>query len=445
LTNKKEHPQNSTGKASSIEIRAGEVQEILGGVPSWIVRYGTLMFVAIISLVIVFSFIFNYPDILRSNIVVTTENPPATIVARTTGKIDQLLVEDNEKVKSGQLIALIENPANFQDVQELKTIIDQAQPYFDTLNFNPPLRFNDNLQLGTIQQFYQDFRTKHKEILAFLEQNYYQRKIESLQEQLNYGKILYDRLWQQKDAVQREYEIKKQNYKRQQRLVMGEVISTTELEKAESEMLSKESELNQLHSGLAQKQIDLKELEQQIIEAEKDFEDLKIRHQSELLEYFNNLRSEISNWELTYLMRSPIEGIITFNKFWSENQNVTAGKNVFTVVPKTVGELIGKVELPVRGSGKVEPGLNVNVKFDNYPYMEYGLVRAKVSNVSLVPEDNFYMVEVYFPNGLVTNYGDDLTMQNQLTGNAEIITQDLKLIQRIFNPLKALWNERVNS
>jgi hypothetical protein len=28
-------------------------------------------------------------------------------------------------------------------------------------------------------------------------------------------------------------------------------------------------------------------------------------------------------------------------------------------------------------------------------------------------------------------------------GEAEIITEDLKLIQRIFNPLKALWKKRV--
>lgn len=436
---------SASRRKGGIEIRAAEVQEILGGVPSWIVRYGTLMFVAIISLVVAFSFIFNYPDILRSNIVVTTENPPATIVARTTGKIDQLFVKDNERIGSGQLIALIENPAVFRDVQELKAIISSVQPYFDTMNFHPPVKFNKNLQLGTIQQYYSDFLTKYDELLVFFNQEYYERKVESLREQQKMAGVLYNRLQEQKNAIEREHQIKERNYERQKRLVAGEVISTTELEKAESEMLSKESELNKMLSELAQKQMDITKLEQEIIETEKIHDDLRSKHQAGLLENLNNLKSQVSNWELTYLMRSPIEGMVTFNKFWSVNQNVTQGDNVFTIVPENVGALVGKVELPVRGSGKVEPGLDVNVKFDNYPYMEYGMVRAKVSNVSLVPEDNFYMVEVYFPNGLVTNYGEDLTMQNQLNGNAEIITQDLKLIQRIFNPLKALWNERVNS
>jgi len=154
------------------------------------------------------------------------------------------------------------------------------------------------------------------------------------------------------------------------------------------------------------------------------------------------MKSEVSNWFLTFLIRTPIGGTVSFNKFYAENQNISEGDRAFTIVPDDLGKVIGKLELPVRGSGKVKDGLDVNVKFDNYPYMEFGLVRGKVKSVSLVPEDNFYMVEVEFPNGLVTNYNRDLQMQNQLIGEAEVITEDLRLIQRFFNPLKELWNER---
>ncbi len=447
MNRKKEHqaPKGKSRKVSPIGIRSGEVQEILGGVPSWIVRYGTLMFVGVITLIIVFSFIFNYPDILRSKIIVTTENPPATIVARTTGKIDLLFVDDNQPVSRRQLIALIENPANYSDMLKLEAIIDSVQPRFNALDFVPAVSFDKNLQLGTIQEYYSEFLTKYDELLVFTQQDYYRQKLHALEQQEKMAQIHYDRLEQQKNAVAKEYEIRKRNFERQQRLIKDEVISTVDLEKAESEMLGKESELNRIRSELAQKQIDISKLEAEIIDINKTYDDLKNRHQAELREKFNNLKSEISNWELTFLMRSPIEGTVTFNKFWSVNQNVKEGDNVFTVVPENVGKLIGRVELPVRGSGKVRNDLNVNVKFDNYPYMQYGLVRGRVSNVSLVPENNFYMVEVVFPDGLVTNYGQNLTMQNLLTGKAEIITDDLKLIQRIFHPLKALWRERIKS
>ncbi|MEN8116492.1 MAG: HlyD family efflux transporter periplasmic adaptor subunit [Bacteroidota bacterium] len=427
-----------------IEIRSGEVQEILGGVPSWLVRYGILVFVAIFILIIIFSFVFNYPDILRSKIVVTTENPPATLVARATGKIDRLFVSDKDKVTAGQIVALIENPANYKDVLQLEALIDSVQPAFDTLNFAEHTNFNKSLQLGSIQEIYSLFLSKYEELKEFNQRNYYTLKEDSYKEQLKNANILYDRLWEQKVAIDKEYQIKQRNYERQKKLVAGEVSSTVELEKAESEMLSKKSELDGIRSGLAQKQIDIGELNQKIIENDKEFHDNKVQYESAVLEAFNNMKSKVSNWELTYLIRSPIEGTVSFNKFYAENQNITEGDRAFNIVPDDLGEIIGKVELPVRGSGKVKEDLDINVKFDNYPYMEFGLVRGKVKSVSLVPEDSFYMVEVEFPNGLVTNYNNNLEMQSQLMGQAEIITEDLRLVQRFFNPLKALWKERVN-
>ena len=426
-----------------IELRSGEVQEILGGVPSRIVRYGILVFVAIFSLIILFSFIFYYPDILRSNIVVTTENPPATLVARATGKIDQLFVEDKDHVQAGQTIALIENPADYNDVLELEQMIIEVQPAFDTLTFTVSQRFNKSLQLGAVQEYYSQFLTRYDELNEFYQRNYYVLKERSYKEQLKNARILYDRLWEQKVAIDKEYQIKLRNYERQKKLLAGEVVSSTVLEQAESEMLSKKSELDGIRSTLAEKQIAVSELDQKIIENEKEYHDYKIQYESALIEAFNNLKSQASDWFLTYVLRSPIDGVVTFNKFYAENQNITKGDRVLAIVPEDVGEVIGKVELPVRGSGKVKEGLDVNVKFDNYPYMEYGLVRGRVKSVSLVPEDSFYMVEITFPNGLVTNYDNELQMQSQLMGQAEIITEDLRLIQRIFNPLKSLWKERI--
>ncbi|MCK3684599.1 HlyD family efflux transporter periplasmic adaptor subunit [Maribellus sp. YY47] len=432
-----------TDDKQNIEIRSGEVQEILGGVPSRLVRYGILVFIAIFSLIIIFSFVFHYPDILRSKIVVTTENPPATLVARATGKIDQLFVSDKEKVEAGDIIALIENPANYIDVLQLQQLINALQPAFDTLNLTPAIHLSKTLQLGPIQEIYSQFLTRFQELKEFTERNYYILKEESYREQAKNARILYDRMWERKLAVDKEYQLKLRNYERQKKLIAGEVIATTDFEKAESEMLSKKSELDQIRSDLAQQQIDIGELDQKIIENEKQFRDYKIQYESALLEAFNNMKSEVSNWFLTYLIRTPIGGTVSFNKFYAENQNISEGDRAFTIVPDDLGKVIGKLELPVRGSGKVKDGLDVNVKFDNYPYMEFGLVRGKVKSVSLVPEDNFYMVEVEFPKGLVTNYNRDLQMQNQLIGEAEVITEDLRLIQRFFNPLKALWNERV--
>ena len=114
-----------------------------------------------------------------------------------------------------------------------------------------------------------------------------------------------------------------------------------------------------------------------------------------------------------------------------------------TVVPNEDTKVVGKILLPPRGAGKVKEGQMVNVKFDNYPHMEFGMVRVQIKNISLVPvivENNqkAYMLAVDFPDKLKTNYGKELEFSQEMTGSAEIITEDLRLLDRFLNPIKSV-------
>jgi HlyD family secretion protein len=74
--------------------------------------------------------------------------------------------------------------------------------------------------------------------------------------------------------------------------------------------------------------------------------------------------------------------------------------------------------------------------------MEYGMVRVQVSHISLVPisKDNQknFILEVVFQDSLVTNYGKTLEFSQEMTGTAEIITEDLRLLDRFLNPIRAV-------
>jgi hypothetical protein len=101
-----------------------------------------------------------------------------------------------------------------------------------------------------------------------------------------------------------------------------------------------------------------------------------------------------------------------------------------------------KIELPPRGAGKVKEGHFVNVKFDNYPHMEFGMIKVQIAHISLVPinkeNQKNYVLEVVFPDSLVTNYGKTLEFSQEMTGSAEIITEDLRLLDRFLNPIRSL-------
>jgi len=54
--------------------------------------------------------------------------------------------------------------------------------------------------------------------------------------------------------------------------------------------------------------------------------------------------------------------------------------------------------------------------------------------ISEIPvRDSLFFARVEFPSGLVTNYGREIPPRNGMTGQAEIITRDMRLLQRVYN------------
>jgi len=171
------------------------------------------------------------------------------------------------------------------------------------------------------------------------------------------------------------------------------------------------------------------------------------RQQIAIEEALQNLKSQIKQWKQRYLIISPIEGKVTFTKIWSKNQNVQTGEIVVTIIPTKATNIIGKIQIPAIGVGKVKLGQTVNIKFDNFPYMEFGLLRANIKSISLIPiqteKGAIYTAEVEIPNTLISNYGKHLKFSQEMTGTADIITDDIRLLERFLNPLKSIWRKNI--
>jgi HlyD family secretion protein len=138
-----------------------------------------------------------------------------------------------------------------------------------------------------------------------------------------------------------------------------------------------------------------------------------------------------------------VGGTVTFTRFWSENQNVKAGEKVLTIIPTESGSMLGKIDLPLEGAGKVRPGMQVNIQFDNFPHLEYGMVKGKVSNISDVADNDFYTVEVELPAGLRTYYNLEIPFSQNMQGQAEILTDKKRVLQRVLNPIRSAITKQV--
>jgi multidrug resistance efflux pump len=206
--------------------------------------------------------------------------------------------------------------------------------------------------------------------------------------------------------------------------------------------LQKQRVYEESRSILVSNDIEITRLQQQILDLSlqesKDFEKLQLAN----AEALDNLTAELANWEKKFVLKTFISGIVSFTSIWSENQNVREGDMVMSVIPENAGEIIGKIELPINGAGNVKTGQRVNVKFDNFPYMEYGMVLGEIKSISLVTNNNAYSVLISLPDGLKTSYNKDIMFSQDMQGEAEIITDDLRLIERILNPVRAVLNRQ---
>ena len=118
--------------------------------------------------------------------------------------------------------------------------------------------------------------------------------------------------------------------------------------------------------------------------------------------------------------------------------DIIAAPVVVTSEPGNPTTLIGFVRLKMNPSGKVQIGQRVNLKFTNYPYMEFGVVKGIVSKISSIPNGDSYALEVNLPGQMVTTFGKRLEFQLELKGTAEIITEERRLLGRILHSGKLI-------
>src|SRR5690606_32877831 len=117
-----------SGNLKDIELRSESVQEVLSNPPSWIVRWGNTLILIAVIFVIAISIFIKYPDFITSQVIITTQNPPEKIEARTNGKLEQVLAQNLQNVKAGEVLAYLETSANYKDIIILKSILDSFKP-----------------------------------------------------------------------------------------------------------------------------------------------------------------------------------------------------------------------------------------------------------------------------------------------------------------------------
>lgn len=422
-----------------IELRCEEVQEILTRPPHALIRWGITVFFGVLALLFIGGSFFKYPDIVSAGITITTEYPPVWIVARGSGKIQEVYCKDRENVRVGDIIAVLENPAITAHVLELK---ERITSFILTDSCICQTVFPEKPELGNIQNAYASFIKCLTDYRNFLSIDLHAQKEQAACKELQEYQKYIRHLNKQAELDEEQVQIASATHSREKKLFDKGLISKADYEEAQQTYLNRRQGREQLMTSLSSARIQEAQLQQNIVEIRMERNREANTISTSLKSALNDLQVSISDWELGYLFTSPASGILSYNNIWQKNQNVNAGDKVFSIVASTPGDIIGKIKLPVSGSGKVCPGQRVNISVTGYPYMEFGFLTGEVLSVSLLAsEDNMYTVTVSLPQNLCTSYGKQLDFKGELSGTAEVMTDERSVTARLLSPLRYLWEK----
>ena len=421
-----------------IVIRTEEVNEILSAPPTWIVQWGITIVFLVIVLGLALSYFIHYPDKLSAKTTITTLNPPVTLVAKVNGKLTYLLVKNNEEVSQESVLGVIENTANHNQILSIEKTVDSLIYQLRTKDNVLTTTLSDTLKLGDVTPQYLTFLKCYKDYKLFAEISPQLQEIKILDKELTEYAILLTKYKKEEDIFQEEYFLTEKDYTRDLGLLKQGVISARDFELKKKDYLAAQRNFENQKINTSNTKITINNIEKNKLQLKIQEYQERSKYRQELEQAIKNLQASINTWKANYLLQSPIVGKVSFFNYWTVNQNIKTGDAVFSVVPTGQQELVAKLILPTQNSGKVKVGQKVNIKLDNYPYTEYGMLNGVVKNISLVPSNNNYAVDVELSKGLTTSYNKTLTYKEEMSGTGEIITNNLSVLDRVFMKFKKM-------
>ena len=425
---------------SNLEGHSEEVEEIMSFIPNRVIRWGLTVIFVVFTTLLIGSYFFKSPEIIRAPMILTKKNPPVSLISKSTGKIDRLFATDGQTIPEKGNIALINNPTDFADYLKLKKELADCFLITDWDEQVFAYNLSNQLTLGELQQSYGPFLKSRNNFKHYLTQNYLPQKIGLIDKQIIKQEEYYQTLVRQREIQRNDLVLSQKSFTRDSSLFQKRTTSEAEFDKSRQLFLSKKS----AYVGF---EAILRETESSILQMQSTRVELQMQHERELSEFRlaldeskQNLENAIHQWEERFLVASPVEGKLTYTTIWSVNQEVKAGELIATIIPIKESAIIAKAVIPPSGFGKVEVGQRVNLKLNGFPYMEFGMLKGYIKAISLVPDAKGYVAEIELSGGMTSSYRENLKFIQQMDGTAEIITKEMRLITRLINPLRAFFD-----
>lgn len=418
---------------TSLRKGPAEVREILGAPPGWALRWGiTAVFIAVLLLLLSAWFI-RYPDSVQAEVALVSAAPPVRLIAQQSGKLQGLFVADGQQVDTGHLLAVLENPAQLEDVQGL----------IDWLATDSLAAPDQDWAVGELQPLLAQWQRQWADYAFWAARTDFEQRLAALAQQQQYREGLAAVLEQQRRVLQSEQALAQANYERNQRLAATGNVSQIDLELAEAAALRAQRQLEAAKADALRNQMEAAEVQSTRIALQQERLNGLQQGRLQVQEARSALQAAAADWAQRFLVVAPLAGRVAMHERLQTGQYLQEGQLLLSVVPSSEpGSVTAQGYLPVRNSGLVRPGQRVQLFLEAYPQQQFGALRGELKQLSLLPQQSRYFIEIALPEGLRTTYGQELPFTPEQPATAYIITEDRRLLQRLTDRLFSLWLNR---
>lgn len=423
-----------------IELASHDVAELLSRSPAWVIRWGSLCLLLTVVAFIFISAFLKYPAVIRGKVKVTTDNQPVKVVSKVSGKID-LAVTENSEVTQGQKLAVVENTLTPESVSFLRACLSKTWADFSK-GSSPFEVMETNHSFGFLQEEYNDLLRKLGDYNYFTIHENYSARIDGLKNQIRHYEALRKITQSQLMLNTRGLRNNAEKFNIDKVLYDSGVISRMDYLRTENEFIKQNEENEHLKKQVAELNILESQSDAQLRELIFQFEKNRFEYREEIKGSLTLIESSLIDWETNFILEAPISGKLYFTKPISEKQFVNVNEDMFLIVPSDQ-KFVCVVDIPTMGFGKVKEGQKVRIKLDNYPFHEFGHLNGRVVGIPEIPfvsaassESVHYRVLVDIEADNRTTYNKFLTFKPEMQGTAEILTDELTLLQRFFNHVR---------
>ncbi|MTJ51286.1 HlyD family efflux transporter periplasmic adaptor subunit [Anabaena sp. UHCC 0253] len=373
-----------------------------------------------------------------------------TEIQQTKAKLEGLINRETQlEILRNQVLMAINIQRQQNQYQSLEKLaqVNQARQTFETRKSASNFQNLEKIaQIDQIKQNVQSTQSSYRIATSRLRRD--------IAEVARYRQLLKEGIIPQTKVVELE-KIAEESQRLQEEAKFN--IQTAQL-RLKEEVNRYQSLMNQVESDIEQAKLRLQEEESSYNSAIQGGELVLLKNQEQLKDLQNQitaLQSEImqTKSQITSLnlqlqqrtVRSPIDGTIFELPIKKPGSVVQPGQMIAQIAPKNAA-LILKARMPSQHSGFVKVGMPVKIKFDAYPFQEYGVLSGRITWISpnsKIQENSNSPIETYeldiaLDNPYVQVGNKQIPLTPGQTASAEVIIRQRRVIDFILDPFKKL-------